>query len=75
MEITLTASILQESDNRFTAWIEEIRGVVAQGETIEEAKSELFKMLNIKLDLGRKESAKKRQEGLTSETINLVAVA
>ena len=75
MKITLTASILQESDNRFTAWIEEIRGVVAQGETLEEVKSELFKMLNIKLDIGRKENAKRSQVGLTSETIDLVAVA
>lgn len=73
MEITLTASILRESDTRFTAWINEIRGVVAQGESIEEVKRELFKMLKIKLEIERKDSLLKLHEGVISETYNLIA--
>ena len=72
MEITLTASFVKESDTRFCAWINEIRGVVAQGETMEEVKSELFKMLRIKLDIERKESISIHREDVISETFTLL---
>ncbi len=72
LEIKLTANILQESENRFTAWINEIRGVVAQGESLDEAKKELFKMLRIKFDIEREENITKNTEGLITEEYNLV---
>jgi len=72
LEIKLTANILQEGENCFTAWINEIRGVVAQGETLDEAKKELFKMLRIKLDIEREENITKNVEGLITEEYNLV---
>lgn len=72
MEITLTASIVKESENRFSAWINEIRGVVAQGESLEEVKSELFKMLRIKLDIERKESMNIHHDDVISETFTLL---
>jgi len=54
-DIKLTASILKEGEKAFTAWIQEIRGVVAQGESIEEVQEELFKMLRIKFEIERNE--------------------
>ena len=44
----LTAYIVEDNDLEFTGWIVEIRGVVAQGKTLKEVKSELIKMLKIK---------------------------
>jgi len=63
---------MQEGEKCFTAWINEIRGVVAQGESMEEVKAELFKMLRIKFDLERKSNAVNNTQGLITEEFNLV---
>lgn len=71
MELKLTANILEENKNCFVAWINEIKGVVAQGESIEEVKQELLKVLSIKLEIERKASKSINDENLITEEFNL----
>ncbi len=73
MKIKLTATIIQDDENLFTAWINEIRGVIAQGETMEGVKKSLFKLLRIKLELERKANTVKQAKNVTTEEYNLVS--
>lgn len=67
MEITLTADFVKEPDNNgYTGWINEIHGVIAYGATLEDAKRELIKILNIKL---RVERDRVREERSGSENV------
>ncbi len=72
MEIKLTATIFQDAKNLFTAQINEIRCVVAQGETLNEAKQELLKILRIKLELERKKQIAVHSENVTTEEYNFI---
>lgn len=47
----LTITIIKENKNAFTGWINEIKGVIAQGNTKKEVKKELLKILQIKFDI------------------------
>lgn len=70
MKITLTANLVEEpGKNGFTSWLEEIPSVVAHGESLEDAKSELIRILGIKLkvDGERQKSISKNELGLISE--------
>lgn len=67
MELTLTATFIQEGpENGFTGWIDEIPGVIAYGDSFEKAKSELMKMLSIKMKLER-ERAKEAPHNVIKE--------
>lgn len=74
MEITLTATIIQEDKNSFTAWLNEIKGVIAQGDSIEDVKTELIKVLKIKFDIERKENAKMHIDGAITEELKYMAI-
>jgi len=51
MEVKFTAQIVKDAENLYTGWMHEIKGVVAQGETIEEVEKDLLKLLKIRLKL------------------------
>ena len=58
IEIKLTVDILQESKNRYVAWVNEIPHVIVQGKSEGEVKQELLKILKIKFILDPKISEK-----------------
>ena len=60
MPIKLTYDIVEESSTKFVGWLNEIEGVIAQGESKEEVRSELIKVLRIKLEVERKDKASKK---------------
>lgn len=62
MEITLTANFIQEGNNGYTGWIDEIPGVVAYGDSLVLAKEQLIKILNIKLSAERERGAKESRK-------------
>jgi len=49
-ELNLTAVFVAAEEGGFTAYIEEIRGVVSEGETIEEAQENLMDALQLVLE-------------------------
>ena len=72
--LKLTYDIIAESDNRFVGWLNEVDGVIAQGESHQEVRDELLKILRIKWDLERQDkAAKPRHENYhaTTEEFNL----
>lgn len=64
---------LHESVGGFTGWINEIDGVVAMGETHQEVREELLKILRIKWDMDREEKNKERKtsDSVQTEELNL----
>lgn len=70
----LTAYIVEDEDLGFTGWIVEIRGVVAQGKTLDEVKRELIKMLKIKFLINHEEATedfnKFESENVHKEELN-----
>lgn len=75
MKFKLTADIIQDPLSGFTAWIREIRGVVAHGDTIEEARDELFKALQIKLEMQERAFKSKLSDNkkIVTESFNFEA--
>jgi hypothetical protein len=53
--ITLTYSYTKEG-SVYTGWINELNGVFAMGNDVKELEGELLKILNIKLELLRKDA-------------------
>jgi predicted RNase H-like HicB family nuclease len=53
IKLKLTAIIQPAKEGGFIAFIEEIPGVNTQGETVEEAKENLFDALNLSMDYHR----------------------
>jgi hypothetical protein len=51
IDIKVTANVHKDGERQFTGWVKEIRGVVAQGETLKEVGDELLKMLRCRLML------------------------
>lgn len=47
----ITATIVEDKENEFTGWVNEYKGVIAMGNSIEEVKKELIKVLSIKFRL------------------------
>ena len=66
----LTLIFAQQSGG-YTGWVKEIRGVVAQGSTLEETKKELNRLLQYKLDRERRKADDRQGIHLTQETIEL----
>ena len=64
--LKLTAEFTQEGGG-FTGWIIEIKGVIAHGDTLEEMKSELLKLLQIKFEAERDRNLKSA-DGTKEET-------
>lgn len=69
MALKLTYDTFKESDSRFTGWINEIDGVVAMGNSPEEVRDELLKILRLKWEIDRqdKKSHKSQLEVKTGE--------
>ena len=57
-KLNLTAVFVSAEEGGFTAYIEEIRGVVSEGETIEEAQENLMDALQLVLETQREEREK-----------------
>lgn len=77
MVLPLTVNIVQCNNTFFTGWVEELNGIVAQGETLAEVQSELQKILRIKLriDLGIKKNPNQNIFDLTiQKAVNLYPV-
>jgi predicted RNase H-like HicB family nuclease len=77
MKFKLTANFLQEADNVWTAWINEIRGVVAQGESLQEVRDELLRVFRVKLEVEREEQKKRMVslcDNITTEEFNCCTV-
>ena len=55
----LSATFVKEGEHGFTGWVNEFSGVTAFGTTIEEATSELLKVLKVKFDAERKRASAK----------------
>jgi hypothetical protein len=51
IDIKVTANVYKDGERQFTGWVKEIRGVVAQGESLKEVGDELLKMLRCRLML------------------------
>lgn len=74
MELKLTADYIQEpGNNGYTGWINEIKGVIAHGDTIEEMKKELIAMLAIKFDVMRQITEKNKDDDNAPLELNLIA--
>ena len=69
MVIKLTADIIEHPDAGYTGWFNEIKGIVAQGKTLEEVKTELFKLLRIKWEIERENQRENGQSHQTSESV------
>jgi predicted RNase H-like HicB family nuclease len=57
-KLNLTAVFLPAEEGGFTAYIEEIRGVISEGDTIEEAQENLYDALELILETQRSEREK-----------------
>lgn len=57
--LKLTYELIEETPNQFVGWLNEIDGVIAQGESEQEVREELLKMLRIKWDVERKHKVAK----------------
>lgn len=53
--LNLTAVFVPAEEGGYTAYIEEIRGVISEGETIEEAHANLLDALQLMLETRREE--------------------
>jgi len=57
-EIKFTATVesdeIYENKKIYTGWMNEISGVIAQGDSVEEVKNDLLKLLRIRLELNRR---------------------
>ncbi len=70
--IKLTYDLVQENENQFVGWLNEIDGVVAQGTSHSEVRDELLKLLQIKLEVERKEKEEKDQMPANTKTEELI---
>jgi predicted RNase H-like HicB family nuclease len=57
-KLQLTAVFIPAEEGGYTAYIEEIRGVVTQGETLEETESNLMDAFELMLETEREEAEK-----------------
>jgi len=75
MVLTLTAFFEPAPEGGFTCGFEELPDVFSQGETLEEAKANLFEALQLVLDYHRDEAQKFAvDEGVVRETFLLQPV-
>jgi len=63
-QLTFTAVFLEAEEGGYSAYVEEIPGVNSQGETLEEAKSNLGEALQMVLETNRILSQKNQPQGL-----------
>jgi predicted RNase H-like HicB family nuclease len=56
MVINLSATIYK-TGNIYTGWLDDIKGVISQGSSIEEVKDNLLKLLQIKKEVENRRSA------------------
>ncbi|MCF8374270.1 MAG: hypothetical protein K9H64_21795 [Bacteroidales bacterium] len=69
--ITLTAEVLEQPGKGYTAWLREIKGVIAYGNSIANVRDELMKMLRIKLEVDRDANNEKCTGNRHIETLDL----
>ena len=74
MELKFTATVFKDAEKVFTGSINEIKGVIAQGETLDEVKNELFKILRIKFEIERKKHLMQKSDKVTTEEYNFAPV-
>lgn len=55
MKYLLEATIFSESENRYTAWLNDHRGIVTQGDSVDDVKNSLMEMAKVKFTLDHKE--------------------
>lgn len=73
-KINLTTVFEKAEEGGYIAYIEEIPGVNTQGETIEEAKENLFEALDLVLEVNREISQKASlNKNVVKETISLAS--
>lgn len=58
MDLELTGDFIHNDESGYIGWIREIKGVVARGETLNEVKNELNKVLRTKLQLENSKTEK-----------------
>ena len=51
MKVKLSISIFHDGDSIYVGWFDQVKGIVAQGKSNEEVKSELLKLLRIKFEV------------------------
>jgi len=74
IKLNLTAFFEEAKEGGYITFIEEIQGINSQGETVEEAKSNLLEALHIVLDTHREISvATTINKKLTKESLELIS--
>lgn len=59
-KVDLTATIVQDGPNEFVGWINELSGIVVQGESDEEVKGALYRGLIVKFELLKRRAQRKK---------------
>jgi predicted RNase H-like HicB family nuclease len=75
-KIKLTTVIQKVPEGGFIAFIEEIPGVNTQGETVEEAKANLFDALDLTMDFHRERTRKslgRKKKGIITEVFDFIS--
>ena len=75
-KLKLTTVIQEVPEGGFIAYIEEIPGVNTQGETIEEARANLFDALELSMDYHREKARKllgRKKKGIITEEFDFIA--
>lgn len=55
MELKLTVDYKEEPGIGFIGWCNEIKGIVAQGKTMEDVKEDLIELIIIKFEIAKRE--------------------
>lgn len=53
--MTFLSATIEKNGDIYTGWLDDIKGVIAQGSSIEEVKSELIYLYQIKKDVEKKQ--------------------
>lgn len=71
--MNLTAVYEPAAEGGFTCWVEEIPAAISEGETIEEAESNLMEALKLVLECQRELSDQTRSPGSLKRSLELAA--